>query len=158
MFNTSLGRVRQNLISWDETELCIRIYKSGLKIAYTPEPVISHLISRKRATRRWLIRRIYSDGKSQVISEVAQGKYGLKDLQEMARKSYQFEMEYNFERQFNLDSVLKNIRIAGIFVEYAKQIIRVNFRQELITRLENWHINEYLQSGWMVLMKHMGIY
>ena len=124
MFNTSLGRVHKKLISWDETELCMRLYRSGLKIAYTPEPTVHHIINKNRATRRWLIRRIYCDGKSQVISEVAERKYTFEELKQMAKNRLQIEMEFNFESHLKFASMLKNIRIAGIIVEYAKQIIR----------------------------------
>lgn len=127
LFNTSLGRVHQKLISWDETELCMRIYKSGLKIAYTPDTLVHHIINKKRTTRGWLIRRIYSDGKSQVISEVAQGKYTAEELKVMAKNRLQIEIEFNFDSQLKYVSILKNIRIAGIIVEYAKQFLRALF-------------------------------
>lgn len=64
-FRTDLGRKYGSLISWEETELTMRIKQSGGRIAYSHEALVHHRITRDRLTRRWLYRRVFADGISE---------------------------------------------------------------------------------------------
>lgn len=64
-FRTDLGRKYHSLISWDETELAIRLIRSGGQIAYVHEALVYHRITADRLTRRWLYRRVFADGISE---------------------------------------------------------------------------------------------
>jgi GT2 family glycosyltransferase len=66
-FPTSLCRKSGNLLSNDETYFLLRIAKAGLKTLYAPGVQVSHRILPDRTTLRWLLRRWYWQG----ISDVA---------------------------------------------------------------------------------------
>jgi glycosyltransferase involved in cell wall biosynthesis len=66
-FREDLGRVGGTLLSGEESELIERI-RRGYAVYYTPRAWVLHKIPRSRASRRWLLRRIYWQGVSRAVS------------------------------------------------------------------------------------------
>lgn len=60
-FREDLGRVGNNLLSSEESELISRI-REKYKIFYTPYGSVQHKISKSRLNKRWLLRRMYWQG------------------------------------------------------------------------------------------------
>jgi glycosyltransferase involved in cell wall biosynthesis len=67
IFHTSLGRKGKNLLSCEDNHLFLRIAKAGMKTIYSPDVQISHRIPASKTTRKWILKRYYWEG----ISEVA---------------------------------------------------------------------------------------
>ena len=68
-FSGALGRHGKVLLSKEESELFFRINRSGQRGASAPLAIVHHRISPERATQRWLLRRFYWQGISQVVFE-----------------------------------------------------------------------------------------
>lgn len=60
-FREDLGRVGNNLLSSEESELISRI-REKYDIFYTPYGSVQHKISKSRLNKRWLLRRMYWQG------------------------------------------------------------------------------------------------
>jgi len=63
-FDPRLGRVGKNLLSGEETEFLDRVLASGREVWVTPDARVLHLVPRDRATVRWIMRRVYAQGKT----------------------------------------------------------------------------------------------
>lgn len=61
-FKTELGRKGKKLLSSEEILIRKEIEEIGYKIYYSPDIVVEHHIPCSRATKKWLIRRIYWQG------------------------------------------------------------------------------------------------
>jgi glycosyltransferase involved in cell wall biosynthesis len=68
-FSTSLSRHGSQLLSNEEIELCHRIWATGAKIIYTPHALVSHRVPSYRTNKRYLLKRAYWQGISDVILE-----------------------------------------------------------------------------------------
>jgi glucosyl-dolichyl phosphate glucuronosyltransferase len=66
-FNTRLGRVKKSLLSNEERDIFYRIHKAGLKVYYASEAVLYHRIFRDRMDKRWIAKRFYWQGVSDVV-------------------------------------------------------------------------------------------
>jgi glycosyltransferase involved in cell wall biosynthesis len=68
-FNTEIGRLRNQPLSCEETEMCIRALKRwpDKKIVYAADAVVHHHVSPSRGTLRYFARRCYFEGISKVI-------------------------------------------------------------------------------------------
>ena len=66
-FSTQLGRTGRNLVSGEERELFDRVRQHGGRILYLPDASVSHHVLPDRLGRRWLLRRLYDEGRSKVI-------------------------------------------------------------------------------------------
>ncbi|MEW4430056.1 MULTISPECIES: glycosyltransferase [Paenibacillus] len=60
-FRVDLGRVGNNLMSSEESELIGRV-RVVHKIYYSPYAVVEHKIAKSRLNKRWLLRRVYWQG------------------------------------------------------------------------------------------------
>ncbi|ALS20722.1 MULTISPECIES: glycosyltransferase [Paenibacillus] len=65
-FRTDLGRVGNNLLSGEESELIRKIRKDYI-IMYTPYAFVNHTIASNRINKKWFLRRLYWQGVSDVI-------------------------------------------------------------------------------------------
>ena len=68
-FDPSLGRYGKSLLSKEESELFERIYRARLTTFYSSQARVVHRIPSERIGRKWIIRRFYWQGRSQVIFE-----------------------------------------------------------------------------------------
>jgi glycosyltransferase involved in cell wall biosynthesis len=68
-FDTEIGRIKNQPLSCEETEMCIRALKRwpDKKIVYNGEAVVHHHVSPSRRTLRYFTRRCYFEGISKVI-------------------------------------------------------------------------------------------
>jgi len=68
-FNTEIGRLRNQPLSCEETEMCIRALKRwpDKKIVYAVDAIVHHHVSPSRRTLRYFARRCYFEGVSKVI-------------------------------------------------------------------------------------------
>ena len=126
LFNCDLGRVGNSLLSWDETELFMRLHQSGGQIIYTPHAIVKHRITKQRLTKRWLIRRVFSDGISQVIAEHENIIRNRKQLYSCACDSLKFICVGLGNSQFSFAYQLKYIRECGRFLQYLAHAIRAD--------------------------------
>lgn len=68
-FAVELGRKGTQLISNEERELFSRLRHSGYSVAYEPGAAVWHRVVKDRLSTRWLIRRGYAQGRSDVALE-----------------------------------------------------------------------------------------
>jgi GT2 family glycosyltransferase len=73
-FDVQLGRVGKSLISEEEIDLLERMRSGGGSVAWEPSATVRHLVDGGRASRRWLIRRAWAQGRSEAISSRLRGR------------------------------------------------------------------------------------
>lgn len=66
-FNTQLGRKGEQLLSYEEIELCYRLQKNGHFIYYVPKLEVTHIIKTNRISKKWFIKRAFWQGRSEAI-------------------------------------------------------------------------------------------
>lgn len=66
-FDPRLGRRGRSLRSCEEIELCLRLERSGLGVAYEPGARVRHRVEADRLTRDWMIARFAAQGFSEAI-------------------------------------------------------------------------------------------
>jgi len=66
-FNVNLGRKGRNLLSNDENLIRQYMDSHGLGIYYDPEILVDHLVPKERLTRRFMLRRYFWQGISDVV-------------------------------------------------------------------------------------------
>ncbi|MBN3039648.1 MAG: glycosyltransferase family 2 protein [Candidatus Omnitrophica bacterium] len=66
-FKTYLGRKGNCLLSGEDNNMYDRIYQAKHPIYYNPDQLIYHFVPDQRQTLRWLTKRIFWDGATQVI-------------------------------------------------------------------------------------------
>lgn len=66
-FNPSLGRKGRSLMSKEESEFFFRADRAGFKTRYASRARLVHRIPAERCNRKWMLRRFYWQGVSQVI-------------------------------------------------------------------------------------------
>ena len=65
-FNNSLGRIKNSLLSNEETDLFYRVAQAGLKVFYASKAILYHRIPAERMDKRWILKRMYWQGISNV--------------------------------------------------------------------------------------------
>jgi glycosyltransferase involved in cell wall biosynthesis len=77
-FNSGIGRLRNQPLGGEETEICIRALKHwpDKKIVYASNAVVHHHVSRSRQTVKYFARRCYFEGVSKVIVRRLWGSAG----------------------------------------------------------------------------------
>ena len=65
-FREDLGRVGNNLLSSEESELIARI-RERYRVFYTPYAPVQHKIAKERTTKKWFLKRIYWQGVSDAV-------------------------------------------------------------------------------------------
>jgi GT2 family glycosyltransferase len=78
VFNPAIGRLGNQPLGCEETEICIRALERwpGKRIMYVPEAVVNHHASRSRQTVRYFTRRCYFEGVSKVVVRRLRGSAG----------------------------------------------------------------------------------
>jgi glycosyltransferase involved in cell wall biosynthesis len=72
-FATELGYVGRGLIGSEEREFFHRVMQKGGTLGYEPAALVYHQIGDARLTRRWLLRRTYSQGRADARMERREG-------------------------------------------------------------------------------------
>lgn len=72
-FLPHLGRSGTGLLAGEEGELCLRMEQHGWEIHYTPAAPVHHRATGERLTRRFILRRAFSHGRSQYLMEARHG-------------------------------------------------------------------------------------
>jgi len=67
-FSVDLGRIGGSLGSEEEVELVRRLRAAGGEVAWAPLAAVRHLVPPERATRRWLLRRSWAQGRSDAVA------------------------------------------------------------------------------------------
>jgi glycosyltransferase involved in cell wall biosynthesis len=75
-FSTHLGRKANSLLSCEETELCLRLERGGLRTVYIPEARVRHTTPVDRLTPRWMEDRFGAQGHSEAIIDWMHGGFG----------------------------------------------------------------------------------
>lgn len=68
-FSTQLGRKAASLISNEELYLCYLVEQNDKKLYYTPNAVVHHKVFPERLNRRFLFKRAYAQGISNILLE-----------------------------------------------------------------------------------------
>jgi glycosyltransferase involved in cell wall biosynthesis len=68
-FLTPLGRRGNQLQSNEEVEICHRVWATGDKILYAPNARVLHRVPEYRATKKYILRRAYWQGRSDAIMQ-----------------------------------------------------------------------------------------
>ena len=66
-FDEKLGRRDGNLLGGEETDLCERALKIGLRVRYNGKAVVIHQVLPERTTYRWILKRLYYAGVSRAL-------------------------------------------------------------------------------------------
>lgn len=66
-FNEKLGRKKKSLLSGEESDIFYRINQIGLKTMYIPTALVYHRIPSSRVHKKWILRRSYWQGVSDVV-------------------------------------------------------------------------------------------
>jgi glycosyltransferase involved in cell wall biosynthesis len=72
-FSPDLGRRGKSLRSCEETELCLRIERTGGRVVYVPRARVAHLTAAERITETWLLGRFAAQGTSEAIVDWKHG-------------------------------------------------------------------------------------
>jgi len=99
-FNTNLGRVKNNLVSGEESFTAERIVNKGYEFIYDPKMRIKHHIHKSRINIMWLIKRSFWGGYSRILADNIKTKHLIK-----FRKSFK-EIRIVL---FNIGSIPKSI-------------------------------------------------
>ncbi|WP_438349495.1 glycosyltransferase [Paenibacillus sp. FA6] len=65
-FREDLGRVGNNLLSSEESELIARL-RENYKVYYTPFASVQHKIAKERTTKKWFLKRMFWQGVSDAV-------------------------------------------------------------------------------------------
>lgn len=66
-FSTILGRIKNSLLSNEEREIFYRISEANLKVLYASKAALYHRIPNDRMSKRWVAKRFYWQGISDVV-------------------------------------------------------------------------------------------
>jgi len=66
-FSPHLGRTGRSLLSCEETELCLRLERGGLRTVYAPGARVRHATPVERLTPEWMERRFAAQGRSEAV-------------------------------------------------------------------------------------------
>jgi len=61
-FRTDLGRKGAGLLSSEETEFALRLFRAGKPVLYEPRAIVHHQIDKERLTKSYLRKQAYWDG------------------------------------------------------------------------------------------------
>lgn len=70
-FDTRLGRKGAGLVGGEDVDLAIRLAESG-SVRYLPSAWVWHHVEPQRATRRWLLRRYFAQGRTWSLTTTVQ--------------------------------------------------------------------------------------
>lgn len=74
-FDTRLGRIGPLVLSGEDTDYARRAWEAGFSVAYAPEAAVRHRVPRGRLTLRWIGRRAYWQGATNVLLDGTSGPW-----------------------------------------------------------------------------------
>ena len=74
-FRADLGRSGKNLLSNEEIEFNRAIVARGARVFYSAEASVKHYVPRERLTQRWILRRGYYQGISDIVAGQKRAKW-----------------------------------------------------------------------------------
>jgi glycosyltransferase involved in cell wall biosynthesis len=72
-FDPGLGYAGSRLLGNEEVDFFSRVRRAGFAVAYAPAMAVDHVVEGDRVSRRYLLRRVYSQGRSDVRMEARDG-------------------------------------------------------------------------------------
>lgn len=123
-FDTRLGRSKNGLMGNEEVELQRRLESLGRPMAYAHDAVIYHLVHPERLTARWMFRRAWDQGRSDVhMDEVWSGRLAAKTLVGSAYRglSNGTRAAIHPRTQRRVHFALRATMAAGAFMEGARR-------------------------------------
>jgi glycosyltransferase involved in cell wall biosynthesis len=83
-FDPGLGYAGSRLLGNEEVDFFDRVWRAGYSVAYAPTMTVDHVVEGDRVSRRYLLRRVYSQGRSDVRMEARAGAGGATAARELA--------------------------------------------------------------------------
>jgi len=140
-FRTDLGREKKYLLSGEEVDVFRTFQEIKLPVLYHPDITVSHLIPKERLTKKWLYRRLYWQGRSNVKMWSGQSwgdilkEVGI-SLQKIGRKLIKL---YRMRNEPG-SAASKVSHISSLYCEVGRI-------QQLLVALKNTPIFEYEKVG-----------
>ena len=72
-FRPELGRIGESLLSGEDDDFLNRVHAAGLQVWWAPGAPVAHTVDPSRMTLRWLLRRAWMQGRSEVTLERGSG-------------------------------------------------------------------------------------
>ena len=88
MFNAELGRRKNILLSNEETGIYYNILRHNLKVLYSPFVIVKHKVPAYRTQKKWILKRHYWQGISDVVFEQITSKKSGKILLREAYRDF----------------------------------------------------------------------
>jgi GT2 family glycosyltransferase len=68
-FRPELGHAASTPGLHEETDLIVRIERSGYRVAEVPEAIVEHIVRPEQVTLRWVLRRAWHEGRSDAVRD-----------------------------------------------------------------------------------------
>jgi glycosyltransferase involved in cell wall biosynthesis len=124
LFRSDLDRMGEKLIAGGDVEICLRIWKAGLQIAYEPRAAIVHLVTAERANMKYIRRQAYWHGRSARLVEHFAGWPREKSLATMPFMFIKSLGGYALKHRFSETRQRELIYYLGYFLEGIKCMLR----------------------------------
>jgi len=72
-FRTELGRIGNSLLSGEDDDFLNRVHAAGWQVWWAPDAAVAHRVDLSRLSLRWLFRRAWMQGRSEVALERGSG-------------------------------------------------------------------------------------
>lgn len=121
-FNPNIGPNGKNYVMGSETELTVRLEKSGYRPVYLPKSLVHHQIRPEQLKARWLFQRSFRDGRQRAVC------LGLPDVpllfgvpRYMVRKLVENRIKhfiFFYDRERSIDFGIKYWNLRGMLYQY----------------------------------------
>jgi glucosyl-dolichyl phosphate glucuronosyltransferase len=135
LFNVTLGRIKNSLLSNEESDLFLRIDRAELPIFYTPHAIVHHRIPEARTRKAWVLNRMYYQGISdltakQILERVSRIKLlwavggSLLQILRLAIRSLRLKFAQSNDRRGEFQCLSSIYYEAGLVAGKLHQIVR----------------------------------
>ncbi len=122
MFRTDLGRIGRKLLAGEETEMCLRIEKSGFKIFYEPMAIVYHEAAPQKLSKSYIRHRSFWHGKSLALFELQH--FGSKHVAIKTAERFKYFCKWAVKLHYPLVEQKSSIFFLGYFYEGMFLIIK----------------------------------
>lgn len=123
LFRPDLGRVGSSLLSGEEIDMVLRMTEFGDGVGYTPLATVQHRVPAERVTMKWLRRRAFWGGISQVLAvEMRSPRNWAGLLREAARTMW--IATRGMLRGLNADNQIECAFRFGTAMQYVNELLR----------------------------------